>query len=427
MIAIYSEKITPRLTYVLDQVFVHFLNIEYSYCDKNSLSEANHYSINYSFEKNLGADLYIRPNALLFNNTIEKINVEHSSRNELLKLFPDNESDIGFDVFSSIFYLLSRYEEYLPGQRDEHDRFSSIHSLMYKLNILELPMVDIWVEELRKKINNKFLNIKPVSYSVINTIDIDNAYAFKGKSTLRTTGAFLKDVLNGKLKQFNYRRKVIAGKLTDPFDNYDYVRDISQTYNVRTIFFNLCGKLSNRDRNLDVNSLAYKKLLAELNEWSELGLHPSYCGNTDFKLWKEEKNKLEKISGKRIEKSRQHFLKLKLPETYEQLIKLGIKEDYSMGYADAIGFRAGTGRKFQFYDLSKEKTTVLWLQPLCAMDGTMKDYMKFDVETSLQKIRKMKAILKECGSTFAAVWHNETLGENYGWEGWRKVFEEQFK
>ena len=88
-----------------------------------------------------------------------------------------------------------------------------------------------------------------------------------------------------------------------------------------------------------------------------------------------EYDRIEEIIGERPKISRQHYLKLNLPQTYRQLIHYGIKEDYTMGYADEVGFRAGTARPFYFFDLPKNHTTNLLIHSFTYMDRTLKDYM----------------------------------------------------
>ena len=72
---------------------------------------------------------------------------------------------------------------------------------------------------------------------------------------------------------------------------------------------------------------------------------------------KKEKNRLEGITNMQTKRSRQHYLRFSLPETYQQLIDLEIEEDYSMGYASHVGFRASTCTPFYFYDLDFEIQT----------------------------------------------------------------------
>ena len=99
-------------------------------------------------------------------------------------------------------------------------------------------------------------------------------------------------------------------------------------------------------------------LIKQLGNTSTIGIHPSYASNKNSKMIGIEKQRLEHILGKSVHHNRFHFLKFSLPKSYQQLLAYGISNDYSMGYADQIGFRAGTCTPFNFYDLENEVQTV---------------------------------------------------------------------
>ena len=124
-----------------------------------------------------------------------------------------------------------------------------------------------------------------------------------------------------------------------------------------------------------------------------------------------------------ITKSRQHFLRLKFPDTYRQLLNAGILEDYTMGYASNPGFRAGICTPYFFYDLKKETTTNLVILPFQIMDVTLKDYMKLSPAEALKEIEMLMMEVKQVNGTFVSIWHNETITNSGVWEGYREVFE----
>ena len=100
------------------------------------------------------------------------------------------ESAMSFDPFAAGFYLVSRYEEYLPYRKDEYGRFSASESLAYQKNFLHKPMINIWARIIGEKLRYKFpgFNYPGTQYQFIPTIDIDAAWAFKKKGVLRTIG-----------------------------------------------------------------------------------------------------------------------------------------------------------------------------------------------------------------------------------------------
>jgi hypothetical protein len=132
--------------------------------------------------------------------------------------------------------------------------------------------------------------------------------------------------------------------------------------------------------------------------------------------------RLNQITSKPVTKNRQHFLALNLPHTYQALIRKQITDDYSMGYADIAGFRAGTARVFNWFDLTTNDTTSLRVHPFTYMDGTLHEYLKLSPEEAMKKIKTLYQEVCQNGGQFSYIWHNETIGDYAHWKGWKEVF-----
>ena len=70
-----------------------------------------------------------------------------------------NNSTFPFDIFGASFFMLSRYEEYLPHIKDEYGRFEAKESLAFKYGFLEIPIVDKWVQILKIEILKKYPSV----------------------------------------------------------------------------------------------------------------------------------------------------------------------------------------------------------------------------------------------------------------------------
>lgn len=428
MVNIIVDKISPRLEYTCKQIFKLFLNTPYKLIvAEQNVEDKNTFCINYSSNENQSSNLRIIPNGLLSQTGLSFSKPDFLMSGDEVKLFVNDSPEFGFDLFAATFWMLSRYEEYDDTARDNHNRFSAKNSFAFKHNFLSLPVVDIWIDKLRVLLNNSLHEKIPNrKFNIINTIDVDNAFAYKGKDLARKIGAFSRDLLKGKLVENKKRRDVLTGKEIDPYDTYAYIKQQTVNKNIKTIFFHLVGEKSKHDRNIKVDSEEYKTLLSELKQWAILGLHPSYLSNSIEGRVKEEKGWLESSSNVSITSSRQHFLMMTFPKTYNTLIQAGIENDYSMGYADEIGFRAGTSQSFTFFDLVANEEKKLLIHPFCLMDGTLRDYLKLSPSIGKEKVQQMLSYLKKRELNYTAIWHNETLSETNGWEGWREVYESQF-
>ena len=382
--------------------------------------------INYS-ESRIGDEFFIKSHSLLLEDYIKKIKVDVENKHQTKILFPNNSScDLGFDIFSAAFYMVSSYEEYLPFQPDEFGRFKSVDSIAYQNNFLQLPVVDIWIKIFSDNLSIKYpsLNKKTPTFKAVITYDIDIAYKYKGRNLLRVTGAMVKDILQLNFKNIFKRTETLLKIKKDPWDVYDYLSDKVSMFRLDCILFFLVGDKSAKDRNLNYKNSQMKSLLKKVKSFCEIGLHPSFLSNTFPDKFAVEKTRLEEISGIRITKSRQHFLKFTMPETFVHLISAGITEDYSMGFPEMAGFRAGTSRPFPFFNLKEEKETELTLFPVTCMDVTFMNYLQMTPEDTLKNIFKLIDEVKKVDGTFISIWHNDSLFKNTSTKNWFWVHDE---
>jgi hypothetical protein len=185
------------------------------------------------------------------------------------------------------------------------------------------------------------------------------------------------------------------------------------------------GDYGKFDKNVSHENNGFQKLIQKLAMEYEVGIHPSFASFRHGCHGKviRENERLEKIVGRKISKSRQHYLNLKFPKTYQNLIKAGITEDYTLGYPDQSGFRAGICTPFNFYDLENEETTNLLVVPFQVMDGTLRNYLKLSPEEAFKETEMLMNEVKRVGGTFVSIWHNETVNDSGEWKGYREVFE----
>lgn len=321
--------------------------------------------------------------------------------------------------------MITRYEEYLDSEWDSHGRFQAKNSLAFKNNFLELPVVNIWIAKLQKELEEMFPSKQFPSkkYNYINSLDIDIAYAYKGRNKNILLVSTLKNIITFNVEELKNKYQYYFKNQQDPFDSYSFVNTLREKYDTQNLFFFLLADYGTYDKNLSHNSPQLKKLILETEKTHSVGIHPSYKSNQNKKQLKKEIDRLETIIDKKVLKSRQHFLKLNMPSTYENLIEMGIKEDYSMGFASKIGFRAGICTAYPFFNLSKNHQSDLVIHPFQIMDGTLNTYMKLSPDKAIEKIKEMTAIIKSVNGTFVTLWHNSSLTKIHHWGNWRKVYE----
>lgn len=430
MLLIYTHKITPRFTFTFNQIFKRILQTPVSYTTDVDYFE-NFIGPKITYTKApLGDVFFIRSHDLLFEQGIYDIEITVSNWDSVPCFFKTGKkSAIPYDIFAASFYLLSRYEEYLPHVKDEFDRFPATESLAFKNHFLEEPVVDIWALKLRELLKEKFENLEFSSrqFNAISTIDVDSAYAFKHKNIMRTLSGFLNDFFNFRFKQLSTRALVIFNFRKDHFDQFNKILNLQKTFKIQTIFFFLIGDYTTYDKNISHNNLKFKTLIKSVADYAQVGLHPSFFTMGNEAMLKKEKKRLEEITNSNIQKSRYHYLRIDLPESYQKLIDLEIFEDYTMGFAQHCGFRAGTCTPFYFYDLDFEIQTPLKIFSFAFMDGTLKDYLFLSNRKVELKIESLIQKVKSVEGTFISIFHNESLSETGRWLGWSKIYQNMLK
>ncbi|MCB0737928.1 MAG: polysaccharide deacetylase family protein [Bacteroidetes bacterium] len=339
------------------------------------------------------------------------------------KALVQTESELKIDLLSLIFFCLSRYEEYVVDERDEHGRFLAKNSLLFKWQKLQFPIVDHWVNEFRKVIQAKWphLKLKSNAFTCVNTLDIDQAYLAKGKPISKVIYRLVTDILKFDCYSFSRRFKA---KFTgiDPFDLQ--FLPIEQMKN--PLVFLQMGNNSGFDQNIWNEKEYFKKAVIALSNRAEIGIHPSYSSNQNLDELKNEIKLLNEMVGP-VSKSRNHFLKLQIPQTWQKLVNANISDDYTMGYAHEIGFRAGTSKPFSAFDLEKNEPLNLTIVPFCVMDVTLKNYLGLDAEQAKKAIEQLMNTVYGVNGQFCSLWHNESLSKFGEWKNWFDVYSNMLK
>ena len=430
MLLIFTHKTTPRLRYIFKQILKEFLGIEFGLTSKVE-EFVSHKGPKMSYTKRpLGGELFFKSHKVLFEQGVNDIDISISKWEGIPIFFKTGEnSAMPFDIFGASFYLLSRYEEYLPHIRDDHNRFSSEDSLAFKNDFMKLPLVDMWVAELFKILNNNFENkfVLKRKFRFESTINVSQVYKFKSKGLVRSIAGTLADVFRFRIADLYDRALSSLGLRKDPYDSFNFLARVQKKYNVNMSFFFLLANYSRYDRNISYNSTKISSFIKSIGDRAKIGLYPSYYSNSAPEMVKVEKDRLERITNFRIDRSRQHYVKIQLPETYRQLIDNEIFNDYSMGYNDSIGFRASTSENYYFYDLDFEIQTPLKIHPFVVRDYSMKDDLKYSPDEALKEITIIMKQVKDLKGQFISLFHNISLGRDEKWTGWRNVYREMVK
>ncbi|THH41104.1 polysaccharide deacetylase family protein [Neolewinella litorea] len=328
-------------------------------------------------------------------------------------------TDRGPDLLACIFYTISRYEEYQDFVPDGHGRYTAALSHAGRHGYLYRPVVREWTAQIARQLLAWFPELPPPRRRTLllrPTYDIDLLWAWHHRGW-RGYAALLRDLFSGEVARGVQRLR--SGPENDPYNTLDRLEDLHRELGMRATYFWLVARSGCRS---DTNPFPIpddqQKLMRRLESDAENGLHPGYRSSDQPALMVEERVRLEAILGRNVNRSRQHFLRFRLPGTYRELLEAGIREDYSMGYSDDVGWRAGTNLPFTWYDLERERATPLVVHPFAAMDVTLKNYLRLSGADAGARIGQLAAAVKPFGGSFTLLWHNSSFADAYGWAGW---------
>ncbi len=427
---VYTPKLTNRCRYTFRLYFRDLLGLDPELTDNaEKFAAATGPKVSYA-QQPLKDELFFYSRNLLFETGISEQNISVFDWEGHTVFFATGKtSAFPFDLFAAGFYLVSRYEEYLPHIRDSNDRFDAHSSLAWQHGFLGKPVVNQWALLLKEKLSARYPELElPVKrYRFVPTIDIDNAYAYRQKGFMRTVGGYAKALLNLNFEDIRLRTRVLARLSRDPYDTYDYQLELQKKYALKPVYFFLVGDYGVNDKNLSTQNRRFRELIRHISDYAEVGVHPSYGSNKDSSRLQVEIGRLKTILHREITSSRQHFLVLKFPNTYRNLLERDITDDYSMGFANETGFRAGICTSFNFYDLDLESETALRVHPFAAMDATLNLYMHLTPDDAIETVKQLIREVKNVNGVFMSLWHNETLSDEKQWKGWKRVYEEIVK
>lgn len=381
----------------------------------------------------VGDELFFGAVSLLFEKGIkpQNIRVETSGGEKIffqLDTIPVSGA-LEFDPFAAGFFMVSRYEEYLPHVKDQFQRFPARESLAFRNDFLHIPVVNRYAEMIKRKITERYpeVHFPAKQFEFIPTYDIDSAYAYLNKGWIRNIGGLVRSAISADWASCVNRILVLTRQKKDPFDTYGWLHQLHEKYNLRPIYFFLVGDYDEYDKNISITMSEYRELISSIADHADVGIHPSYASNTDFNKLKKEVLSLAQVLKRDITKSRQHFLKLEMPKTYQHLCDLDITDDYTMGFATQPGFRAGICSSFYFYNLHIENKTHLRIHPFAVMDATLNYYHNLAPRQFPDIVYPIIDEIKKAGGTFISIWHNNSLSEENEWSGWRRVYEDMIR
>jgi hypothetical protein len=350
-----------------------------------------------------------------------KIPFSTDSRNQVGALFTSSGVDCivcPMDLPASTVLTLARFEETLRSAHDEHDRFSAYSSIAWRDGFLHRPIVDEYGLALAQALMHLLPGWTPVQRRLCVKLghDVDQiGIPFSLRTTLGHTLrrnrplATLRDFLAPATDiETAYEKllRIIAG--------------LSRERGLDSAVYWKASAPGPHDSGYDLHHKRIKALIADFRALGvELGIHPGYQTFESEEALRMEVSTLRNLFGERRLGGRQDFLRWN-PRMWVLWDSLGLAYDASVGFADHIGFRAGTSIPYRPWLISERREADLLEIPILGMDTTLQAYMQLKPEQALSKLRDCVARCRLVGGVFSLVWHNTTLMDR----GYARVYRE---
>lgn len=391
MVLVYTHKITSRLRYTFKHFFESVLGIPIDFTTKLEVFIA--YSgpkMSYT-RAPLGNEFFVSSNSLLFEQGVKGFDIEVSKWDGIPCFYEcDQNSMIPFDVFASSFFLMSRYEEYLPHVKDELGRFTSDQSLAVQHNFLELPVVDLWAKRFFEIFEKKFPELKSNKSSLnllIPIIDVVSPFKYKHKSFLRNLAQAFLNISEFKFWIILEQIMVLLGFWKDPWNNFDDFHSFFKKTKLKPRFFFLFSKITYYDQGISVYNSRFHSIIKSVADYHKSSLLISTEARRKARIFKTELERFEKIIHRNTKFLRFNSGLTSVFDSYRNVLGMEDMEDYSLGYHDKIGYRASTAVPFRFYDLENEVETGLVLYAVVAGEEALR---KIDAHSAFHKLKQLK-------------------------------------
>lgn len=351
----------------------------------------------------------------------------------------DTGARINFDLAGSAFFMLTRYEEAVAGDRDVHDRFPASAALAFDERFLDRPVVNEYVELLFACLRHCWPNLqrRVRAYRVLVSHDVDSALFNLGCTTSRMLRALAGDLVQRRDLALAARRtrSFFAARRghhnPDPHNTFDYLMDFSEKHSLRSAFYFIAGGNSRYDANYTMDMPWIQGLVRKIGaRGHEVGLHSGYDTYLDPKQTAAQFRTLRECTDRNgIRQNRwggrQHYLRWRAGTTWANWVDAGLDYDSSVGFAETTGFRAGCCHEYPVYDVVARTALPLRERPLVLMETTLiaPSYMNLRPAERLDEARKLATTCRRHGGDMTLLWHNSKVTSRSEREEYEAILE----
>lgn len=335
-----------------------------------------------------------------------------SGERPLFSKVDPNSVECPFDLALSVLLTLSRFEETVVTQRDSHGRFSALTSVAFRDNFLNRPIIDEYGLAFEQALSCLFPSWRPIKRRLRVNLshdvdDIGLPFSFRAACghlvRRRHPLATVRDLLSP-----------VVGLRPTYFKLVEDIARMSLERGLNSAVYWKASPPGPHDSGYDPRNPAVRKLVAWLHERGvEMGIHAGYETFLRPDRLLQETELVSQLLGKWPLGGRQHYLRW-CPQTWIDWENCRLSYDSSVGFADHVGFRAGTAFPYRPWLLSLNREADLVEVPLLVMDATLLRYLHLTPKQSLEQMFDLLARCRAVGGLFTLLWHNATLIDPHG-------------
>lgn len=378
--------------------------------------------LSYTF-KPLGNEFFIKAQPLLFEQGIQAIEIQVEAWNGIPCFFKSSsDSKLPFDIFAAAFYLITRYEEMTVHLKDVQGSYAPKQSLAVRHNFIEMPVIDHWVFRLHQQLDAHFLDFpklqkKNPKWKFI--FEMALPYRYLKRSLFAAISDFFSALFRLHLIHILNQFAVSLRLKKDPYDTYGRFEYLSKIHHWEPHFFVLYCDNTLYESTTNIHNASYQLLIKGLSDFSRVSLLLSYEAQRARKFLRKDISNLSNLTHRPITAVRMHRGLVHGHRSYSLLGDEEITSDFSMGYSDLIGYRAGTAVPFYYFDLANEIQLPLILYPVVATAVGLKRQVPENAFLKLQQLYEQLPL--------PTAWHcvaftNEILNENKSNVTWANAF-----
>lgn len=397
MLLVYTHKITPRITYVFTHIFKRVLGVEVGFTTTLETFVAHSEEKMSYTNAPLGSEFFIKSHPLLFDQGLQDVSCTVSEWENLPIFFQqDSPSALPFDVFAAGFYLLTRYEEYLPYVESESGGFPAKSSLAYQHKFLQKPLVDLWIVKLKSEISKVYPNMFPLERVNDNPpqilIDVVQAFKYKHKSILRNAIQWVKALFELNLWDLIEHPLVLMRFRKDPWNVFTSgLQELTkQKQTKKMLFFFQFTAVDYKDQGITKHEKYLHYLIKATADYFNVSLLVSQKGRSSLKGFKDERADFQNQIHHPVTRVRFAKKLINISESYKVLVAEEIEADYSMGYPDELGYRASTALPFYFFDLANDYETSLQVHPVVAAESWVRKNPPQKAISAIEKLHQKR-------------------------------------